>query len=97
MKVRPLAALYEKHHVDIALNGHIHLYERTWPIKAGKVDTDGGVIYLTSGGGGGGLENFAAHARVLQGRITRGSPLLLCDDPRRHVPFQSVRSEWYAL
>ena len=59
MKVRPLAALYEKHHVDVALNGHIHLYERTWPIKAGKVDTDGGVIYLTSGGGGGGLENFA--------------------------------------
>ena len=34
MKVRPLAALYEKHHVDVAFNGHIHLYERTWPIKA---------------------------------------------------------------
>jgi hypothetical protein len=71
MKHRPLAALYEKHHVDIAFNGHIHLYERTWPIRGGKVNPAGGVIYVTSGGGGGKLENlgptpsfFKAEARV---------------------------------
>ncbi len=58
MKVRPLTALFEKHHVDIDLNGHIHLYERTWPVREGKVDHDKGVVYLTSGGGGGKLENF---------------------------------------
>jgi acid phosphatase type 7 len=58
MKVRPLAALYEKHHVDVAFNGHIHLYERSWPIRAGKVDSNAGVVYVTSGGGGGKLENF---------------------------------------
>ncbi len=57
VKVRPLTALYEKYHVDVAMNGHIHLYERTWPIRAGKVDP-AGVVYLTSGGGGGHLENF---------------------------------------
>lgn len=55
MKVRPLAELYEKYGLDINFNGHIHVYERTWPIRDGKVD-DSGVIYITSGGGGGGLE-----------------------------------------
>jgi acid phosphatase type 7 len=57
--VRRLVPLYEKHHVDMVFNGHIHLYERTWPLRAGKVDRKNGVIYVTSGGGGGGLENFA--------------------------------------
>ena len=57
-RVRPLLALYEKHKVDIVFNGHIHLYERTWPIKGGKVDRTG-VIHVTSGGGGGKLEDFS--------------------------------------
>jgi predicted phosphodiesterase len=56
---RQLAQLYEKHGVDMVFNGHIHVYERTWPIREGKVDRARGVIYLTSGGGGGKLENFA--------------------------------------
>jgi len=53
-----LPALYEKYNVDIVFFGHIHDYERTWPIRDGKVQ-DGGVIYLQGGGGGGGLENYA--------------------------------------
>ena len=55
---KPLIALYEKHRVDLAMNGHIHAYERTWPIRAGKVDRKAGVTYVTSGGGGGSLEPF---------------------------------------
>jgi hypothetical protein len=51
--------LYEKHNVDVVFNGHIHVYERTWPIRAGRVDQKSGVIYVTSGGGGGKLEDFA--------------------------------------
>jgi predicted phosphodiesterase len=58
LNVRNLAALYEKHKVDIAFNGHIHLYERTWPIRDGKVNRKNGVVYVTSGGGGGRLEDF---------------------------------------
>jgi predicted phosphodiesterase len=58
LRVRPLLALYEKYKVDVVFNGHIHLYERTWPIKGGKVDQKEGVIHITSGGGGGSLENF---------------------------------------
>jgi phosphodiesterase/alkaline phosphatase D-like protein len=53
---RQLAALYEKHNVDVVFNGHIHLYERTWPIRGGKVDRKHGIVYVTSGGGGGKLE-----------------------------------------
>ncbi|HVK16079.1 MAG TPA: metallophosphoesterase family protein [Fimbriiglobus sp.] len=56
-KARPLIALYEKHKVDVAMNGHIHLYERTWPVREGRVDPKG-VVYLTTGGGGGKLEDF---------------------------------------
>lgn len=57
-RLRPLAPLYEKHKVDIVFCGHVHLYERTHPVRAGKVDESGGVVYVTSGGGGGNLENF---------------------------------------
>lgn len=56
--VRWLVPLYEKHGVDVVFNGHVHVYERTFPIRAGKVDPEKGVIYVTSGGGGGKLEDF---------------------------------------
>ncbi len=54
-----LIPLYEKHGVDIAFNGHIHYYERTWPIFEMAVNHKQGVRYITSGGGGGGLEEAA--------------------------------------
>jgi hypothetical protein len=54
-----LIALYEKHGLDMDFNGHIHVYERSWPIRNGKVDREKGVVYVTSGGGGATLENFA--------------------------------------
>ena len=54
-----LVPLYEKYHVDIAWVGHIHTYERSWPIKNGKVDEKDGVIYIQAGGGAAELEDFA--------------------------------------
>ena len=57
-KAQKLIPLYEKYNVDIVFNGHIHVYERSWPLRGGKIDHKNGTIYLTSGGGGGSLEDF---------------------------------------
>jgi len=55
-----LVPIYERHGVDVVFNGHIHVYERTWPIRNGKTVGPGkGVVYITGGGGGGHLEGFA--------------------------------------
>lgn len=58
LNARSLTPLYEKYKVDIVMNGHIHLYERTWPLVGDKVERKNGVVYITSGGGGGSLEEF---------------------------------------
>ena len=36
LRVRQLVNLYDKHQVDIVWNGHIHSYERTWPLRNQK-------------------------------------------------------------
>jgi hypothetical protein len=54
-----LATLYDKHKVDVVFSGHVHFYERSHPIREGKVHPRDGTVYLISGGGGGRLENFA--------------------------------------
>lgn len=59
LNARNLSTLYEKHNVDLALNGHIHAYERSWPLRNNKVNLKDGVVYVTSGGGGGRLEGFS--------------------------------------
>jgi len=57
--VRQLVPLYDQYKVDIVWYGHIHDYERTWPLRAGRVDQKNGVVYIQTGGGGAELENFA--------------------------------------
>ncbi|SDY09457.1 Calcineurin-like phosphoesterase [Amycolatopsis xylanica] len=63
------APLFDKYKVDLVLNGHNHLYERTDPIRAGKgtkkVPSSGtvnsvkdGVTYITAGGGGEGISSI---------------------------------------
>ena len=54
-----LVEVYEELGIDVVFNGHIHLYERTWPVRRGEVDRKNGVIYITTGGAGGHLEEFA--------------------------------------
>jgi len=57
--VRNLVPLYEKYGLDFCLFGHIHLYERSWPIREEMINLKKGIIYINSGGAGGGLEAFA--------------------------------------
>lgn len=54
---RELCTLYDRYKVDLVFSGHIHSYERTHPLRAGKVVKDG-TVYLVVGGGGGDLEEF---------------------------------------
>ncbi|HWJ69105.1 MAG TPA: metallophosphoesterase [Sphingobium sp.] len=49
--------LFEKYGVDLVFVGHLHAYERSWPIRDGKVDRNG-VTYVQLGGMGGNLEDF---------------------------------------
>lgn len=52
-----LAPLFEQYHVQLVFNGHNHLYQRVdaWPRT---------VTWITSGGGGGGLETGTPESRV---------------------------------
>ncbi|MCG8330040.1 MAG: metallophosphoesterase [Chitinophagales bacterium] len=55
---RNLVPLYEAYGIDFCLFGHTHLYERTWPLFEDAVNLKNGVVYINSGGAGGGLEDF---------------------------------------
>ncbi|WP_432172484.1 purple acid phosphatase family protein [Streptomyces sp. Tue6028] len=61
--------LFAKHQVDLVINGHNHVYERTDAIKGGKVGrhvpvgastdpTRDGIVYVTAGGAGKSLYRF---------------------------------------
>jgi predicted phosphodiesterase len=52
-----LCPLFEHFGVDIVFSGHVHLYERTWPIHD-FVPSGRGVVYITEGGGGSPLSTF---------------------------------------
>lgn len=51
--------LFYEYHVNIALMGHVHAYERTHPVYKNKTD-DFATVYITIGDGG----NFEGHAKT---------------------------------
>jgi predicted phosphodiesterase len=58
-RVTDVIPLFERHGVDVVFFGHIHDYERSWPVREGRIDEARGTVYVQSGGGGGSLEDFA--------------------------------------
>lgn len=58
-EARHLTSLYDKYGVDLVFYGHIHTYERSWPVYNGKTVNENGVVYINVGGAGGGLEKAA--------------------------------------
>ncbi len=71
-RVRALLPLYDKHRVDIVWNGHIHSYERTWPLRESKAVDAEGTIFMITGGGGGGLETPGPYRPFFQNNVRRG-------------------------
>ncbi len=69
---RQLVALYETYGVDVVFNGHIHSYERTWPILNLTINQQKGVRYIVTGGGGGGLEQAAPQRAWFSIHVARG-------------------------
>jgi hypothetical protein len=67
-----LVPVYEANGVDVVFNGHIHVYERTWPLRGGRVDQENGIVYVTAGGSGGSLEDFAPTRTGFAAHVFRG-------------------------
>lgn len=72
-KFDDLKPLYEAMGVDVVFYGHVHAYERSWPLKEGKVDKENGVVYIQSGGAGGHLEDFTPTHNSFSNRVQRGN------------------------
>ncbi len=71
LRVRELVPLYEKHNVDVVWTGHIHSYERTWPLRDNRAVEVNGTIYMVTGGGGGGLETPGPYRPFFQNNVRR--------------------------
>lgn len=71
IRLRAMVKLYEKYKVDVVWTGHIHSYERTWPILANQA-SETGPIYIVCGGGGGGLETHGPTRPEFSSRIRHG-------------------------
>lgn len=50
--LRQLCPIFEEYGVDLVFNSHTIVYERSHPIRAGKVDFDDGIVYIVAGGAG---------------------------------------------
>lgn len=68
-----LKALYEELGIDVVFYGHVHAYERSYPLRDGQVDEENGVVYLMSGGGGGHLEDFVPTHNWFSNKVQRGN------------------------
>ncbi len=89
-RLRPLVDLYEQFGVDICFFGHIHDYERTWPIRDDKVDLDHGVVYLQIGGGGGGLENYAPTRSWFTAKVHRDHHFVIINIFGKTLQLQAI-------
>ena len=72
LRARQLSKLYDEFHVDIVWNGHIHSYERTWPVRNGSAVEQNGTIYMITGGAGGGLETAGPFRPFFQNNVKHG-------------------------
>ncbi|MDB6133442.1 MAG: metallophosphoesterase [Verrucomicrobiales bacterium] len=92
-QLQPLVALYEKYGVDIAFAGHIHSYERTWPILNMAINQRKGVRYIVSGGGGGNLEKASPQRAWFSIHVQSGHHFCFATVQDRTIQFKAYDLE----
>lgn len=80
--------LYDRHNVDLVLYGHMHIYERSHPMREGAVDVLGGTVYIGAGGGGGNLEDFTPTRQAYSAASHRGYHFGLFDVSGDTITYQ---------
>jgi len=93
LRLRPLSKLYDKYGVDIVWNGHIHSYERTWPLLADKPVERNGTIYMITGGAGGNLETAGPIKPYFQNNVKHGHHYCLVGINGRTLEFKAFDLE----
>ena len=53
-----IARILQRGGVDLVLNGHVQNYERSKPLRRGRVNRRRGIVYVVTGGGGARLNGF---------------------------------------
>jgi uncharacterized protein (TIGR03437 family) len=63
-----IVPILEKYGVQLVLNGHEHTYQRTYELLGGQVvaPNSGGIVYITSGGGGADTYYTAPNALIAE-------------------------------
>ncbi|MFA6107973.1 MAG: metallophosphoesterase family protein [Candidatus Latescibacterota bacterium] len=51
-QMRAVCPVLERFGVDLVFNSHTIVYERSHPLRNGRVDPDGGIVYVVAGGAG---------------------------------------------
>ncbi|MFF4550307.1 purple acid phosphatase family protein [Streptomyces sp. NPDC001435] len=97
--------LFAKHQVDLVINGHNHVYERTDAIRKGEVGrtvpigastdpTRDGIVYVTAGGGGRNLYSFPSGVKdSYEGHVTRHDAVKTFHWTKSHGP-SAESVEW---
>lgn len=88
--LKDVVHLYEKYQVDMVFYGHIHTYERTWPIFQNRVNEEKGVIYINTGGAGGGLEKAAPYRVWFTQKVRTTHHFCYVTVNERQLNFQAI-------
>jgi len=83
--------LLEKYNVDVVFQGHMHNYDRSFPLRDQKPVAPGkGVVYITASGACGGYEKFPhPHRLSFIARQWPGAPFLgMCTVNGKHATIQ---------
>jgi 3',5'-cyclic AMP phosphodiesterase CpdA len=58
-----IAAILERGGVDLVFNGHVQNYERSKPLRGGRINRRRGIVYVVTGGGGAHLNRFVTRRK----------------------------------